>query len=101
MLSVNNRPYQNYLQEHHHQSTETTFLRCVTQPQDRGAEYCDDRVCLSLGLSVCLSAVCISGTTYPSPILPVGNESVPKIIINDTVKFTFLNCNQHFGNFKP
>ena len=30
----------------------------------------------------------------------VGNESVPKIIINDTI-FFFLNCNQHFANFKP
>ena len=30
----------------------------------------------------------------------IGNESVPKIIINDTVIF-FLHCNQHFGNFKP
>jgi len=27
----------------------------------------------------------------------IGNESVPKIIINDTIKL-FLNCNQHFGN---
>ena len=27
-----------------------------------------------------------------------GNESVPKIIINDTL--FLLNCNQHFGNFK-
>jgi len=31
---------------------------------------------------------------------PVGNERVPKITINDTIKF-FLNCNQHFVNFKP
>jgi len=30
----------------------------------------------------------------------VGNESVLKIIINDTIIF-FLNCNQHFGYFKP
>ena len=30
----------------------------------------------------------------------IGNESVPKIIINGTVAF-FLNCNQQFGNFKP
>ena len=28
-----------------------------------------------------------------------GNESVPKIVINDTI--FFLNCNQHSGNFKP
>jgi len=31
--------------------------------------------------------------------LAVGSKSVPKIMINDTVKFFFLNCNQHFGNF--
>ena len=30
----------------------------------------------------------------------IGNESVPKIIINDTM-FFFLNCSQHFGDFKP
>jgi len=29
-----------------------------------------------------------------------GNESVPKIIINDTIN-SFLSCNHHFGNFKP
>ena len=27
-------------------------------------------------------------------------KTVPKIIINGTIKL-FLNCNQHFGNFKP
>ena len=32
--------------------------------------------------------------------LSVRNETVPKIIINNTTIF-FLNCNQHFGNFKP
>ena len=32
----------------------------------------------------------------PNPL--IGNESVPKIIINDTI--IFLNCNQHFANFK-
>ena len=31
--------------------------------------------------------------------LALGSKSVPKIMINDTVKFFFLNCNQHFGNF--
>ena len=30
----------------------------------------------------------------------IGNESVPKIIINETIVF-FLNCNQQIGNFKP
>ena len=30
----------------------------------------------------------------------IGNESVPKIKINDTIIF-FLNCKQHFVNFKP
>jgi len=37
----------------------------------------------------------------------IGNESAPKIIVNDTIffflNFFFLNCNQHFGSskFKP
>jgi len=31
----------------------------------------------------------------------IGNESVPKIITNDRIKFFLLNCNQHFGNSKP
>ena len=31
----------------------------------------------------------------------IANESVPKVIVNDTVKIFFLNCNQPFGNFKP
>jgi len=30
----------------------------------------------------------------------IGNESVPKIIIDDKITFS-LDCNQHFGNFKP
>ena len=32
--------------------------------------------------------------------LPIGNESVPKIIINITIN-SFLNCHLHFGNSKP
>ena len=36
----------------------------------------------------------------PIVISPIRNKSVPKIIINDTIIF-LLNCNQHFGNFKP
>jgi len=31
----------------------------------------------------------------------IGNESVTKILINDTIIVFFLNYNQHFGNFKP
>jgi len=30
-----------------------------------------------------------------------GNESVPKIIFINDNKIFFLNCNYHFGNFKP
>jgi len=30
----------------------------------------------------------------------VGNENLPKIIINNTINY-FLNCNQHSGNFIP
>jgi len=32
---------------------------------------------------------------------PMGNESVPKIIINDAINLFFWNCNEHFDNFKP
>ena len=32
--------------------------------------------------------------------LGIGNESVPKIIINDTINSLF-NYNQRFANFKP
>jgi len=31
----------------------------------------------------------------------IGNEWVPKTIPNNAVNIYFLNCNQHFGNFKP
>ena len=37
---------------------------------------------------------------YLKNSISIGNESVPEIIINDNKKF-FLNCYQHFGNFKP
>ena len=30
----------------------------------------------------------------------IANESMPEIIINDTI-FCFFNCNPYFGNFKP
>jgi len=30
-----------------------------------------------------------------------GDERVPIIIINDTINSVFLNCSQHFANFKP
>ena len=29
-----------------------------------------------------------------------GNESLPKIIVHDTINSVFVSCNQHFGNFK-
>jgi len=29
-----------------------------------------------------------------------GNESVPKVVVNNTTNL-FLNCFQHFANFKP
>jgi len=31
----------------------------------------------------------------------IGKESVPKIVINDTVNLFFLNSNRRFANFKP
>jgi len=30
----------------------------------------------------------------------IANETVPKIIINNTINL-FLKCSQNFGNFKP
>jgi len=36
----------------------------------------------------------------PSFIAAIGNESVPKIMINNTISL-FLNRNHHFGHFKP
>ena len=33
---------------------------------DNGAEYCDERTCLSVCLSVCLSAVVTTGNTRPN-----------------------------------
>jgi len=36
----------------------------------------------------------------PVHINLIGNESVPKILRNNTINL-FFNCNQHFGNFKP
>ena len=41
----------------------------------------------------------INGRCVTSDIV-IGNESVRKIIINDTI-ISFLNCNQHFANFEP
>jgi len=35
----------------------------------------------------------------PARLFLIGNESLPKTIVNDTS--VFLKCNQHFGNFKP
>ena len=40
-----------------------------------------------------------SATTVAESI-SIGNKSVLKTVINDTIIF-FLNGNQHFGNFKP
>ena len=44
-----------------------------------------------------------ASVTEKSVFLPgstIGNESVPKIIINNTINFVFfLNCNQHFAKF--
>ena len=36
-----------------------------------------------------------------APNTHTGNGSALKIIINDTINLFFLNCSQHFGNFKP
>ena len=34
-------------------------------------------------------------------LLVIGNESVPKTIINNTINLFFLKFNQHFASFKP
>ena len=31
----------------------------------------------------------------------IGNESMPKIIINNTIDLFFLICDQHFANCRP
>jgi len=41
----------------------------------------------------------ISRRRSSTPI--IGNESVPKIIINNATNLVFLNYNQQYGNFKP
>ena len=50
----------------------------------------------------CVSNYC-SHSRAPIIVLSVviGKESVPKFIVNNTINLFFLNCNQHFGNFKP
>jgi len=35
------------------------------------------------------------------PAMDIGDDSVPKIVINVTIKVFFLNCKQDSGNFKP
>jgi len=47
--------------------------------------------------------VIVNGQFLPirSSLTSIGNESVPKIILNDTIKVFLLSCNQNFGNFKP
>jgi len=42
----------------------------------------------------------LTSTFRCADLRPIGNESVPKIIMNDTLNL-LLNCNQHFANFKP
>jgi len=59
----------------------------------RGAKYCDQHVCLSVSPLAFLK-------NDTSRLCQTVNESQPKITINDAVIF-FLNCNQHFDNFKP
>ena len=47
----------------------------------------------------CVSNYCSHSIIVLSVV--TGNESVPKFIVNNTINLFFLNCNQHFGNFKP
>jgi len=75
---------------------------CHYSVPDRGAEYCDD----SMSLCAC---VCVLDHIFRTtcPILhqflyrlAIWNESVPKIIIINTINL-FLNYNPYFGNFTP
>ena len=63
------------------------------------------RLCQTMDLKIaadlCPSAGGSAVRTSPVQAALIGNESVPKNIINSTVSLFFLNCNQHFGNFKP
>ena len=45
--------------------------------------------------------VCIHQMNRVNSRNVTGNDSVPKIAVNDAISIFFLNCNQHFGNFKP
>ena len=64
----------------------------------------DVSVCLSVSSFLLTTLTRLWLTAVPVAVIvlisPIGNESLLKIIINDTIIF-FLNCNQHFGNFKP
>ena len=57
------------------------------------------KMCLLFNIPAMRPLRRVAAHTSTTPEL--GNESVPKIVINDTKKLFFLNCNQHFGNFKP
>jgi len=54
------------------------------------------------GLREIETACRLLGEDTPSSITaPIGNERVPNIIINNITNLLFfLNCSQHFGNFK-
>ena len=56
----------------------------------QGQESFNSRVVLRCPIIIRLSTF-----THAAANKGIGNESVPKIIINDTIIF-FLNCNQHF-----
>ena len=59
----------------------TLYLKCVTADQ--------------IVIWIVRSYHCNCGR-----VIDIGNESVPKMIIDDHKSF-FLNCLQHSGNFKP
>ena len=41
----------------------------------------------------------IDPAPHAMPAVSIGNENVPEIITNNTINL-FLNCYQHFANFK-
>jgi len=68
---------------------------------------------LSVCVFVCMFLEAFAIRCYILPVLQmtsylhitgrraIRNESVPKVIINDTMDLFFLNYSQHFCNFKP
>jgi len=75
-----------------HASTATISAKHLMDYRRQSDSYCHNFVTHHPGLH---QPVCMSQSQQST-----GNESVPKITINNTIN-SFLNCNQHFGYLKP